>query len=110
MPKELRKVTFSADELQAALVNHCLHAGKSMPRGRLERIELNKASKTMAVMHFDAGNANDSELLLTPEDVGAALIRFCKQQRIPLPRNARKGVQVEDDGVALMCNLDYGVD
>lgn len=110
MPKELRKIMFTADELQAAVINHCLHAGKTLPKGRIERLQVSKTPEAMVILHFDVENANGSEVVLSREAVGAALIRYCMQNDIPLPRSAGKGVQPDGDGIALMCNFVYAVD
>ena len=106
MPSELRKVTFSVDEVQAAIVSHRLHSGGLMPSSPIDHVLLGEGP-TAVTIFFQLDDANEiRQWPLTNEEVAAALIRYCAQFAIPLPRMARKRLQVENDGLALICRPD----
>jgi hypothetical protein len=44
-------------------------------------------------------------LEIRPAEVGAALIKFCNLQKIPLPRKATKSIVADNGHVALVLKL-----
>jgi hypothetical protein len=44
-----------------------------------------------------------------PEQVAAALIYYCRQRRIPLPRAGKKSLEIRGDNLCLkiLLNIDY---
>lgn len=107
MPTELRKVIFSRDEVQAALVNHLLHSGKTMPKSAIDRVEVGNGPAT-ATIFFNPGDPTEAQAWpLSQEEVAAALIRYCGRYAIPLPRAAKKRLQPEDGSLALLFSLDH---
>ena len=109
MPRELRKVIFSRNELQAALVNHLLHSGRTMPNSPIDRLEISDGPAVVTIF-FQPGDPMDiQEWPLSQEEVAAALIRYCGQYAIPLPRAAKKRLQPESGTLALIFSLDHGI-
>lgn len=107
MPRELRKVIFLPDEVQAALVNHLLHSGKTMPNRPIDRVEIGDGP-AVATIFFQPGDPTEiQEWQLSQEEVAAAFIRYCGQFAIPLPRAAKKRLQPDDGGLALIFSLDH---
>lgn len=111
MPRELRKIVFSAEEVQAAAVGHCLHAKIPLPQANITQIDIAEDPLATVVLHFSPSNpAEPTEVALTREEVAAALIRRCVEQHIPLPRQAQKLLHTEEDGIALMINIDHAAE
>lgn len=109
MPRELRKVIFSRDEVQAALVNHLLHSGKTMPSRPIDRLQLGDGP-AVVTLFFQPGDPTEvQEWPMSQEEVAAALIRYCGQYAIPLPRAAKKRLQPDTGGLALIFSLDHGI-
>jgi hypothetical protein len=107
VPRELRKVIFSRNELQAALVNHLLHSGRTMPKRPIDRVEIG-GGVSAATIFFQPGDPTEvQEWPLSQEEVAAALIRYCGQFAIPLPRAAKKRLQPDNDSLALIFSLDH---
>lgn len=107
MPRELRKIIFSRDEVQAALVNHLLHAGRSMPNRSIDRLEIGNGSPAV-ILVFQPGDPTEiQEWPFSQEEVAAALIRYCGRYAIPMPRAAKKRLQPDDDSLALIFSLDH---
>jgi len=108
VPRELRKIVYCADEVQAAAVGHCLHAKIPLPEANITRIDIGEDPLATVVLHFSTSHpADPTEVARTREEVAAALIRRCVEHRIPLPRQAQKLLHTEDDGIALMINIDH---
>lgn len=108
VPKELRKVIFSRNELQAALVSHLLHAGRWMQNRPIDRLEIGEGLAAVTIV-FQPGNSGEvQQWPLSQEEVAAALIRYCGQFSIPLPRAARKRLQMDNNSLALIFSLEHG--
>ena len=109
MPKELRKIVFSEAEVQSAAVSHCLHARVPLPDANIIGIEIANASDETVKLRFSTSNPADPDTVaLNRGQVAAALIRYCQDHQIPLPRAAQKALQKDAEGLALFVNLDYG--
>lgn len=108
MPKELRKIIFHPNELIGALYSYCLHAGKPMPRTQVSELVLGSTPEEMASLRFDAGTSGkERQVTLTREEVAAALIRYCRQIGVPIPKGAQKVLQPDGDDLALMIHYEF---
>ena len=107
VPKELRKVIFSRNELQAALVSHLLHSGRAMPSRLIDRLEIGEGLAAVTIVFQPGDSAEVQEWPLSQEEVAAALIRYCGQFNIPLPRAAKKRLQPDNGNLALIFSLDH---
>jgi hypothetical protein len=107
VPRELRKVIFSRNELQAAIVSHLLHAGRSMPNRPIDRLETGEGLAAVTIVFQPGDSTEVQEWPLSQEEVAAALIRYCGQFSIPLPRAARKRLQMDNNSLALIFSLDH---
>ncbi len=109
MPEELRKILFSKDEVQAAVVDYCLRSKIRLPDKNIDDLEVRADSEAMVVLKYaDTGPEEDSEVELSRDQVAAALIRYCSSINVPLPRSAQKVLQPADDGISLLINIDWG--
>ena len=112
MPMEMRKLAFTQDELQAALVNYAFRQEMKMPPSGVERLEVKEDKKrkfTTVQMVFprESGSEERKRIVFTEEQVAAAIIMYCKMHEIPLPRNARKTLSAENGSVAIIMSLDW---
>lgn len=108
MSRELRKLSFSPDELQAALFNNWLHNQQPVPRGTCERLELIGTGEVVARIPYRKADDNRLHVWnVSHAEVAAALIRLCLQRSIPLPRTAKKSLSKETDSIALVLELDH---
>lgn len=109
MPVELRKVMFSEDELRAAVIDYCLRSKIRLPEANIERIVVGEDPESCVTLkYYDTDNPNDADdVKLSRDQVAAALIRYCGEQKVPLPRAGRKILQTSDEGVALLINIQW---
>ena len=109
MPEELRKILFSKEEVQAAVVDYCLRSKIRLPNKNIDELEVRADPEAMVVLKYaDTGPEEDNEVELSRDQVAAALIRYCSSINVPLPRSAQKVLQPGDDGISLLINIDWG--
>jgi hypothetical protein len=102
MPSELRRIVFSNDELRSALEDYLKGQKTPLPLGVITSVQLSDAPQGTVFLYLAGREDNDrASLALSPEKIAAALLRFCKRQRIPVPRRANKSLIVTGDNVAL---------
>ena len=107
MPKELRKLTFSAAELQAAVMDYCLRTNIPVPKANIEDVLVSDNPEETVTIQFMLTDPTESnEVKLGREQVAASLIRYCGLNSIPLPRSAQKVLQVSDGAISLMVSMD----
>ncbi len=109
MPEELRKILFSKEEVQAAVVDYCLRAKIRLPAENIEGLEVQADPEAMVVLKYaDPGPGETSTVELSRDQVAAALIRYCSNIKVPLPRSAQKVLQPGNGGVSLLINVAWG--
>ena len=108
MPIEIRKLVFTTAELQDVVVSHCLSGNIPLPDAPIVGIEVSNEPEATVTINFQAADpAQPSALRLTREQVAAAIIRHCRDNRIPMPRRGQKLVQAQGDGLALMVKVEW---
>jgi hypothetical protein len=111
MPKEMRKIILSTEELVEALDSYkrtnfeFLHAGKIAP------CEV-KANAPVFVGIKSAGEntMKTIQFALRATDLLEPLIKYCIENNIMLPRNSRKSVLLGDDQAVLFIQINTTAD
>ena len=105
MPKELRKLVFTRDELQAAAVAFCYREGMKLPKGMLESVTF---EDEYAQLNFSViSEKGPTRIRLTRDQIAAAIIRYCRSLRIPIPRLSQKIVNPDGEGVSMLISVQY---
>jgi hypothetical protein len=108
VPLETRKLEFSPMELQAALVNYALRRRIPLPKANIDKIYIGKVDAEKVTCRFTPSNvADDAIVEFTNSQVAAALIMYCKSEKIPLPRDADKVLQRNGDTLALIVRVEW---
>ncbi len=108
MPQEMRKLSFSQSELQAALVNYALRSEMRLPNANIEDVIVSKENGVAVKLVFTPSDPNEVRAVeFAQEHVAAAIILFCRTQKIPLARDARKVLMAEDESVSMMIQIQY---
>jgi len=109
MPVELRKLIFSEPEIQKALVSFSLRKNIKLPTSAVAGIEITEDPERMVVLHYAGGETGgQQQVTFQRAQVGGALIRFCRDFNIPMPRDALKVVRSDEGGVTLMLRREMG--
>ena len=107
MPNEMRKIVFTADELQAALVNYALRTNKKLPNATINNILVEgKEGVTANIVYMREGTEEAKSVEFTANDVAAAIILYCSTRKIPLPRDAKKVVVPIEDSVGMIIKIE----
>ena len=107
MPNEMRKIVFTAEELQAALVNYALRTNKKLPNATIDNILVEgKEGVTATLVYMRDGTEEAKSVEFTPNDVAASIILYCNTRQIPLPREAKKVVVPIEDSVGMIIKID----
>ena len=78
MPTEMRKIVFTAEELQAALVNYALRTNKKLPNATIDNILVEgKEGVTATIVYMRDGTDEAKSVEFTSNDVAAAIILYC---------------------------------
>ena len=107
-PIEIRKLVFTTAELQDVVVSHCLSGNIPLPDAEIEGIDISNSLEATVTINFQADDAAPpSASRLTREQVAAAIIRHCREHRIPIPRQGQKLLQAQGGGLALMGKVEW---
>lgn len=103
MPREDRQLIFDYDEVYQALRVLCAKSDKEEPvEGALMEVRVHKDDKQRILLKVVNHKKNLSQDLEYSLDfLAAALMLYCRENYIPLPKDARKLVQVSDHSVTL---------
>ncbi len=97
MPTEKRIIRFATEELVWALIEYSRRGGISVWHDQFKRVELSSGEPVHARLDLNGHQPINYDA----SEIAAALIFFCIQRSIPLPKKADKNLVVEDDKVAL---------
>jgi len=105
---DVRKLIFSDDLLQQALLAHCKTEGKEVPNSPIQKIHFTPrpAGGSSLVVDFMTSNPKKPyELHLNETFVLTAMIMMCKCHSVPLPRDAVKILQATEQGLAMIVSM-----
>ncbi len=102
MPSEFRQVRFSSNELIESLYEHNRVAQTKLPQGIvIPDTPVAAANVAVCLELGDQASGETQVASLARELVAAALLRSCIKQRISMPRDAAKTIQIYGDGASL---------
>ena len=106
VPIELRKITFSDGELGEAIERFAKATRYPMPPGKITecRVET-KVGLTLIVHVNHMVDGSEHTVRFDQATVAAALIRFCIEKKIPIPKTAEKSVEAHGQTVSLILRL-----
>ena len=102
MPSEVRIIVFTSEEALEAIAHFSETLDAPLFRGKASALHVRKNPQVRAIL--EVGHAGDDEIEtvdLNSSHLAAALITFCREYRIPLPRNAKKTLDVLGDQLVL---------
>lgn len=102
MPHEMRRLYFTEDEVtRAILALNAQSRQKFLRPGSLAGIALHETPRLGVELRVETVGGSLESLLLDEVLVGAAMIRFCIDTRVPLPQHATKSLKICNGQVAL---------
>lgn len=107
MPKEVRYLLFSNEELYQALVADQRARAQPLPKGYLKHIHIGSADNPDIALTFVSDKGIESTIRFSEQDVLRALIVYCGYRRIPLSAKSIKTLEIRDGVVGLLCTLNF---
>ncbi len=102
MPSEFRRVMFTNNELIEAIHEYNEISQDKLPPGViLTCTPVSEAEVAVRLEMVDQRSDETHVVELSPEVLGAALLRYCMMHRIPMPKSATKSIQMHGDEISL---------
>ncbi|WP_144186900.1 hypothetical protein [Elioraea rosea] len=107
--KEQRRIIFGLPALREAVQAHMPDIAPALvPRGaQVKGIALSADPLAARIRVLAQGAHEPCEAELSAAHLGAVLIRRCKVLNIPLPRNAKKALEGDANGIAMIVTLTH---
>jgi len=106
---EYRKIEFSENDLLEAIAYHDDATSQRLGTGDLVRVEISgdEITEIIAIVEYPE-NGGTGNIPLPVSFVIAAMIRYCIDEGIPVPKHGRKDIEVSDGGFALIMRMSKG--
>lgn len=107
MPTETRRIEFSTAELVEAITSFAKTTRFPLPPGKVVGCQIDRhgaVAVTLTIQHVAEGAKRTARF--DNNAVAAALIRYCIDKKIPIPKSAEKSV--ESDGKSMILTLRIG--
>ncbi|MFP6711399.1 MAG: hypothetical protein VB913_06905 [Rhodospirillales bacterium] len=109
MPVELRRLVFSEEEVQAALINYALRSDMRLPSASVRNVKIYKKDGLFASLVYPPNEEGEArEVEFSEAHLAAAIILYCRVQEIPVPRDVRKVLTQDGNKVAMTMQVHYG--
>lgn len=107
MPREQRRIIFTLAELHHAMRILSAKTNKPLPDGTCEAVNFDPSKEPALSMTFRSLSQGPVNIAFQKAEVGAALILYCREQQIPLPKSASKGIERDGAALALVVHHDW---
>lgn len=104
MPSEVRRITFSHHEVREALENHGDHGTVTLD-GTLSTSTAHDGQAYIVATQNPVGNEPPQSTKHDATGVGAALVKFCLDRGVPIPRHASRSLGLHGGSVVLFLHL-----
>jgi hypothetical protein len=107
MPKELRKIILSTEELIEALDSYKRTNFEFLPVGKIVSCEVKANGPVTVGLDIGGGTSVQAkQFTVRTPDLLEPLIKYCIENNIMLPRNSRKSVLLGDDQAVLFLQMN----
>jgi hypothetical protein len=100
MPIEFRQITFTNHELRAALDDFFLRRNSPLPPGAILGVRWDGSEHEHVIVEIRAAQQSE-HVTVANRDAGAALLRYCFLNKIPLPRASQKSLAISGKNLVL---------
>lgn len=106
---EYRKIEFPENDLVEAIACHDEATSQRLGTGELVRIEVagDEITEIIAVVEYPE-NGGTGSIPLPVSFVTAAMIRYCMDEGIPVPKRGRKDIEIGEGTFSLIMRLTKG--
>jgi two-component system, chemotaxis family, chemotaxis protein CheY len=106
MIQERRVIVFPRADFLDAMRHYGERVGKPMPDSPPQALSFDPAQDVALTVTFPAARGGvETRFAFSREDVGQALTNYCRDHKVPLPKDVAKQVEKFKDGAALTLQL-----
>lgn len=105
--KELRTIIFDETEAASAVVTFCRRNKRALPSGTLKGFAIRDGDGVTGVLSVTDDYGFVHEMLLTQEEIAAALVAHCMTRNIPLPKASSKVITAVDNQIVLAFEIGH---
>ena len=110
MLTEQRKIIFPDIELADAIRQHDKATDRKLPDREITSISVTAVPEPSVLIKFQNGNKNDLHSIVFDQAfLVAAMLRYCIDQKVMIPKQAKKWIEVKDQTLSLVCFIDEHV-
>ncbi|MBI5119849.1 MAG: hypothetical protein HZA67_02515 [Rhodospirillales bacterium] len=109
MPKENRRILFSSAEVHRALLEYSAQHNKPIRDGKVISFLFDPAETPALVLMVSAKDGQIENHSFKLAELGAAIITFCRNHKIPLPHKGKKSLIKMEDTVAITVGHEWDV-
>ncbi len=109
MPVEIKNIYFSQLELKKALALFSSRKAFYFEHDDIKKFEIVENSKLHISCELEESLAPNNSLFYSQSEIAAALILFCMECKIPLPKTGTKELQVNGDELSLVVKLEHKI-
>lgn len=106
MAMEVRYIVFSPDEVRSAIISFVVKQGQAATAGEVIAVEVTGPNEAPTAIVRLQGSPTAKLVKLSEQYLVAALLLYCMDRRIPLPKQAAKRVELSVNGLTLAMTTD----
>ncbi len=107
MATEFRQIVLTNDELMDAIALYNRAAKQKLPAGQFVSCTVKDGQALMVSLEIcDISTDKRYNIDLKAAYIGASIIKWCKSEKIPIPRGADKSVEAVGDNIALHLTIN----
>jgi hypothetical protein len=106
---EIRYIMFTKQETQNAIIGYVLKQGLALSN-EIIGLKVNggiegEVAASVRLRH----PITERSIEIEGDDLISCFILFCNKNRVPIPRNAQKRIELSSDGITLVMTTDLGI-
>lgn len=106
MPRELRTIIFDHTEVTQAMRAFATRQKTPMPPGIIDTLAFDETAEPALLLSVKpAGTPVAQKIAFRKAEVAAALILYCRERHIPLPKDCRKDLVKREGQPAFLIEL-----
>ncbi|MDV7339491.1 hypothetical protein RYZ26_07805 [Terasakiella sp. A23] len=101
MAQEIRKIEFNLEETQMAMQVFCDKTGQKFPAGKISMV----AAEAGGRLKIEFNNDDSKIMPMRDKDMLTALLVFCQEKGIPVPKGGKKVLKAEGAKVVMLVKM-----
>lgn len=107
MVTEFRQIVFSDHDLKSAIVSFNNSRNLKLLKGPVRSINLQQGETISASLVVDTQVGGETEIInMEAAYLGAAMLTFCFELGIPIPKESQKNIEMVGDNLALNISIN----